>query len=120
MIEQALNFLQTVSTDLREVGFLGEVSPDKSDGVLHRSPLPAVIGMAEIGSGSKDAIDAFMFDVLGSVIIRNGSPHMRGMAAETTVGGLRDFRRSVLRQFGQVDIPGGSLQANANRFLALS
>ena len=103
-----------------EVGFLGEVSPDESDGVLHRPPLPAVIGMAEIGSGTDDAMDAFMLDVLGSVIIRKGASHMRGMAAETTVDGLRDFRRPVLSQFGQVDISGGSLQANANRFLALS
>src|SRR3989338_11258170 len=56
VIEPALNRSNLVRGDRSKVRLLGEEPSDHPDGVLHRAPLPTVVGLTEPGTGAQDEV----------------------------------------------------------------
>ena len=62
-----------------KVGFLGIRSSDNADGVFHGGFFPAVEGLAEVGSSSKDFIDLHVFNIFLTIVISNRSSSSLGI-----------------------------------------
>lgn len=116
----AFNEFDFTSGDQIEVGLLGEHTADKTDSVLRRSFLPAVVGSAEVGACSQDSVCPLMLDVLRAVVVRDGTSGVRWILGQRPCDGSVGVMSSSLFHLGDSREPTLSLNGDVQRCHTLS